>query len=1223
MDGGELQGTGTVSILIQDLNDRPPRFTREEWVIETEETIGSVLPTEPILTVSVQDEDETNTFTYEVVTSSGYGADKFSIVTNDDGTGSLMVAKPLDFEDPQQVQGFRFQIQVSDLGEEGLRDPYHSARSWINVKLKDINDNKPKFIDPISEIRVYENVPVGRRLVNITASDPDKGGKGNITYLIDRASNKQRHFHIDSSGSVTIQRPLDRETTPYHVMKILAVDDGTPAMTATNMLTVAVMDVNDNAPELREDYHPVITENQSPRMFAEIRAMDADDILKGNGPPFHFKLSPLASDEIKDSFKVTNVPEGANGEGVAVISSLRKFDRELQKEFHVPISIQDSGVPPMIGTSTLTVIIGDINDNEMKSGEKEVLFYSYKGRAHETKVGRVYVWDPDDWDLEDKKFTWAMSPHPNFHLNEDSGMITMKYATSETSYELEFYSQDTSHLQVKIEAKVTVQVRHVSDAAIKNAGSVRVEGISDEEFVSQWNYRTRNPKRSIADFFQEKLANIFEVSPHSIDMFSIQSRKRTPLVTDIFFSIFDSRYFTPVELNGLLMMHKDEIENQLGLNIIMIGIDECLPENHHCSGSCTSKLEVLKPQYLVDANKTAFVGVRTKVVPECKCSARDFSERESCRPNPCFNDGQCVPDESGVRCDCPEGFNGPRCQLLSRSFQGNGFAWFPPLKTCESSHLSVEFLTAESQGLIFYNGPLFSNNLSQQFVTDFIALEITEGKMRFFINFGSGTLQLNLNTSGTLNDGKWHKADIFWDKERCTFQTARVVVDQCADEVVSDTSKRDHSVDLSSCQAFGKLPPFNEYINLNSPLQVGGLAQHPGFLRSLYTEDETPLGQPFQGCIRNLKINSHLYDFANPGLQRNSESGCSQFERSCHNNSSQSGCGSNGVCDGSITEPFCLCNPGWTGPYCDEPTVPAFFESQSYVKYSLSFQPNPFRTSFQLRFRTWEGNGELIRLSDLSRGHGILEMKDRNLQYRFTMSSSKEQSLCLSSVVVNDGKWHVARVERFGPVVMLSLDGGEGRRYNETSIFSGPMLMNVDEQEGLYVGGTVLYTNANVFSVNNDYYLGCLDDLRVEGKALPLPPGLTGTQWAQVTVFHNLASGCISPNQCLNITCIAPLICKDLWMKHECGCPEGTLLSKDHRVCLDEDECLSSPCKNGGICHNQQPSYVCRCPEGYEGINCGMVKEISSSPPSLPALAAITVCLITVVGKECDEFINE
>ena len=101
------------------------------------------------------------------------------------------------------------------------------------------------------------------------------------------------------------------------------------------------------------------------------------------------------------------IAEGANGDGMAVVSSLRSFDREKQKEYEVPIVIKDSGNPSKSGTSTLTIVIGDKNDNKMMPGSKEIVVYNYRGQAPKSSIGRVYVYDRDDWDIPDKTFTWA------------------------------------------------------------------------------------------------------------------------------------------------------------------------------------------------------------------------------------------------------------------------------------------------------------------------------------------------------------------------------------------------------------------------------------------------------------------------------------------------------------------------------------------------------------------------------------------------------------------------------------------------------------------------------------------------------------------------------------------------------------------------------------------------------------------------------------------------
>lgn len=60
------------------------------------------------------------------------------------------------------------------------------------------------------------------------------------------------------------------------------------------------------------------------------------------------------------------------------MTALVVFDREEKKSYQVPISITDNGIPNMTGTSTLTVIIGDQNDNPMKKGSSSIFVYNYK-----------------------------------------------------------------------------------------------------------------------------------------------------------------------------------------------------------------------------------------------------------------------------------------------------------------------------------------------------------------------------------------------------------------------------------------------------------------------------------------------------------------------------------------------------------------------------------------------------------------------------------------------------------------------------------------------------------------------------------------------------------------------------------------------------------------------------------------------------------------------------
>ena len=106
-------------------------------------------------------------------------------------------------------------------------------------------------------------------------------------------------------------------------------------------------------------------------------------------------------------------------------------------------------------------------------------------------MGRIYVYDLDDWDLPDKKFYWDGPEHNQFKLNEDTGMIFIKEGTTEGQYQLRFKVYDRTHTQTDVPANVTVIVKSIQHEAVINSGSVRIAGISDEDFIRIWHYKVR------------------------------------------------------------------------------------------------------------------------------------------------------------------------------------------------------------------------------------------------------------------------------------------------------------------------------------------------------------------------------------------------------------------------------------------------------------------------------------------------------------------------------------------------------------------------------------------------------------------------------------------------------------------------------------------------------------------------------------------------------------
>jgi dynein heavy chain 2 len=103
---------------------------------------------------------------------------------------------------------------------------------------------------------------------------------------------------------------------------------------------------------------------------------------------------------------------------------------------------------------------------------------------------------------------------------------------------------------------------------------------------------------------------------------------------------------------------------------------------------------------------------------------------------------------------------------MTRHSFSRGYALYAPFAQCEDSLTSIEFLSKEPDGLIFYNGPV--EELSRDDNQDFIALSLIDGYPELQIDHGSGSVTLTLDGRDLngdrhlqkLNDGRWHHVDI-------------------------------------------------------------------------------------------------------------------------------------------------------------------------------------------------------------------------------------------------------------------------------------------------------------------------------------------------------------------------------------------------------------------------------------------------------------------------------
>ncbi|KAG7469991.1 hypothetical protein MATL_G00134680, partial [Megalops atlanticus] len=993
-DGGGLSGTGTATIVVSDVNDHPPVFTQRVYTASMPENLDI---NSEVLTVSATDGDEGEN---AAMTFSIVGGDedrKFFMETDKvNRRGTVRLKKKIDFEKPHE-RTFNLTVKVEDVDFFSL--------AYCVIQVEDSNDHAPVFFPQFYEAgSMFEDVPVGTIVAQVTAIDLDSGQNGKFFYSIAPESDPYEQFLVDKSGWVVVADSLDREKVSQHRLMVHATDMGNPALTGTAVVLVTVQDVNDNGPEFEAPYRPVVWENgaapQAVRMNdTSLLLHAADRDSAPNGGPFTIRLLMLSSDVT--SFNLTDLRNGS-----ALLTALHTFDREQQKEYLLPILMIDSGSPPMSSTSTLTVTIGDRNDHPHEPGHSQFIVYSYKGILPTTVLGQVQSPDLDDWN--EKVYRFEGKPSRHFILNQSSGQLSVREGTPPGRYSLQVRVADKTWPDVT--STVEVVVKELKEEAVRNAGSLRLSNITVEEF-----FAAPEGQESRYSRLERLLSEVLQTDRDNVHVFSVANGSRGAREVSVWFAAHGSPYYKPEKLHGNVATHKAKLEAALGVDISQVGVDECAYSDCSQTGGCSSTVSFSDAPAVLNGGNATLVSVSASVKAQCGCSARE-SLHLSCASyprSPCLNGGTCVDSELGYRCKCPPMFDGPECQQTKHTFRGHGYAWFPPIRPCFQSHISLEFITESANGLLLYNGPLGPLHPGDK--EDFIALELKSGVPSLSVSHGSGTLTLQLPSRATVTDRRWHRLDIISDGK-----TVQLVLDRCSGAVVNEVEGLGVEMmetDQSVCKASGETPGAERFLNVNQPLQLGGVKD------SLPLRRTHPHFKGFVGCLRNLVVDSQVYDLGNAAESLNSTPGCGLTDGVCLTAGGPS-CGVHGKCLGEWGSFSCDCHPGFSGHKCDKALPEWSFEKESMLRYQLRGGGSPRRTHAQLLLRTRASSGTLLSMASRDANeYIILEILDGHLSVRANLGDGAH-ALRLTSQRVDGGQWVLVGLHRHDNLFTLRLEQG-------------------------------------------------------------------------------------------------------------------------------------------------------------------------------------------------------
>ena len=157
-----------------------------------------------------------------------------------------------------------------------------------------------------------ENLPVGFTVIQVTATDADKGENSDFKYVLGDPSGA---FQIDSNtGWISVKNPakLDRELNDKITMKVAAIErkpNINPDLTEPKACTVEVtlLDSNDNNPEFFPSniYTFSVLETAAPgTMIGNVYASDKD--IEENGKVIYYKQNDTISQLVPFEVYSTN-----------------------------------------------------------------------------------------------------------------------------------------------------------------------------------------------------------------------------------------------------------------------------------------------------------------------------------------------------------------------------------------------------------------------------------------------------------------------------------------------------------------------------------------------------------------------------------------------------------------------------------------------------------------------------------------------------------------------------------------------------------------------------------------------------------------------------------------------------------------------------------------------------------------------------------------------------
>lgn len=348
----------------------------------------------------------------------------------DASSGQLKTAKPLDRE-TRPIYTLTAHVQDRER-------PQWECTSEVVIVLMDVNDNAPSFNQDWYTFAVPEDAELRTIVGKIHATDSDLGLNRKIRYSLVTTTTSiagQNSFAIDpESGIVTVAKGLDRETVATFNLTISAIDLGTPALTSSVVVTINVLDINDNPPQFSRKLYSASVPESSVIGTQVLNVMATSLDIGVNA---EIKYSIVGGNEHRH-FAIDSL--------TGSITLAEPLDYERAREFYLTIQALDGGIPPLSNHAAVNVTVLDSNDNPPVFTQSSYSAIIREDAMIGESVLRLNAVDLDGGD--NGRITYTLlngDRHSQFRIDSTSGLLSVAGQLDReliTSYMLEIEARD-------------------------------------------------------------------------------------------------------------------------------------------------------------------------------------------------------------------------------------------------------------------------------------------------------------------------------------------------------------------------------------------------------------------------------------------------------------------------------------------------------------------------------------------------------------------------------------------------------------------------------------------------------------------------------------------------------------------------------------------------------------------------------------------------------------